>query len=77
MTKELNHKIKDKIAASNRILIVSHVRPDADAAGSVLGLGLALEQSGKDVQMVLQDGASNFGYLSGSEQIVRKARWLI
>ncbi len=73
MTKEINLKIKEKIAASNRILIVSHVRPDADAAGSVLGIGLALQQAGKDVQMVLQDGADNFKYLPGSEQIVRKA----
>ncbi len=73
MTKETDLKIKDKIAASNRILIVSHVRPDADAAGSVLGLGLALQQAGKEVQMVLQDGASKFEYLPGSNQIVRKA----
>ncbi|QRN84206.1 DHH family phosphoesterase [Chloroflexota bacterium] len=73
MTKEINLKIKEKIAASNRILIVSHVRPDADAAGSVLGIGLALQQAGKDVQMVLQDGADKFKYLPGSEQIVRKA----
>lgn len=73
MTQEINLKIKEKIAASDRFLIVSHVRPDADAAGSVLGLGLALEQAGKDVQMVLQDGAGNFGYMPGSEKIVRKA----
>ena len=73
MTKETDLKIKEKIAASDRILIVSHVRPDADAAGSVLGLGLALQQAGKDVQMVLQDGADKFEYLPGSEQIVRKA----
>jgi phosphoesterase RecJ-like protein len=73
MTKETDLKIKEKIAASDRILVVSHVRPDADAAGSVLGLGLALQQAGKEVQMVLQDGADNFEYIPGSEQIVRKA----
>lgn len=73
MTQEINLKIKEKIAASERILVVSHVRPDADAAGSLLGLGLALEQAGKTVQMVLQDGADNFTYLPGSEKILRKA----
>jgi phosphoesterase RecJ-like protein len=74
MTQEINLKIKEKIAASERILVVSHVRPDADAAGSLLGLGLALEQAGKTVQMVLQDGADNFTYLPGSEKILRKAK---
>jgi phosphoesterase RecJ-like protein len=73
MTQEINLKIKEKIAASERILIVSHVRPDADAAGSLLGLGLALEKAGKTVQMVLQDGADRFEYLPGSEKVLRKA----
>ena len=73
MTQEINLKIKDKIAASERILIVSHVRPDADAVGSLLGLGLALQQAGKTVQMVLQDGADNFDYLPGKGQILRRA----
>ncbi len=70
---ELDQKIKASIAESDRILVVSHVRPDADAAGSLLGLGLALQLAGKTVQMVLVDGADNFDYLPGSELIVSKA----
>ncbi len=66
-----NLKITTKIKASERFLILSHVRPDADAAGSVLGLGLALKNLGKQVQMVLSDGAANFSYLPGSEGITR------
>lgn len=70
---ELDQKIKADIAESDRFLIVSHVRPDADAAGSLLGLGLALHLAGKTVQMVLEDGADKFEYLPGSELIVREA----
>ncbi len=69
MTREINQQIAQSIKGSERILIVSHVRPDADAAGSVLGLGLALENAGKKVQMVLEDGADNFHYLPSSERI--------
>jgi len=72
MIKENDQKIAERIKDSNSILIISHVRPDADAAGSVLGLGLALENAGKKVQMVLEDGAEKFIYLPGSERITQK-----
>jgi phosphoesterase RecJ-like protein len=59
----------------NRILITSHKRPDGDAIGSVLGLGLALQEASKDIQMVLVDGVpKNFRHLKGSEQISKKIR---
>lgn len=54
-------------------LIVAHVRPDGDAVGSLLGLGLALKDAGKKVQMVLADGLPpSFRHLTGSEQVSRK-----
>jgi len=60
---------------ANRILVVSHVRPDGDAVGSLLGLGLALIKAGKDVRMVLEDGVpATFRYLAGSQQIHRSAK---
>ena len=71
MHNEVDKKIADLIASSDRFLIVSHVRPDADAAGSLLGLGLALKDKGKDVQMVLQDGAGSFRYLPHHDLIGR------
>lgn len=74
MTKEIDQKIKDKIESSNRILIASHVRPDADAAGSLLGLGLSLKQAGKQVQMILEDGAERFQYLPESTLITQSAQ---
>lgn len=63
MTKMIDRKIADQITNSKDFLLVSHVRPDADAVGSMLGLGLALINAGKNVQMVLEDGAEGFKYL--------------
>jgi len=63
------------IQESHRILLVSHLRPDGDAVGSVLGLGLALQDAGKDVQMVLKDGVPrNFRHLHGSNLIAKRAK---
>lgn len=64
--------IREQLQAAQRILLVAHIRPDGDAIGSLLGLGLALIQSGKDVRMVLADGLpQNFRFLPGSDQIHR------
>jgi bifunctional oligoribonuclease and PAP phosphatase NrnA len=59
-----------RLLEAERILLVSHVRPDGDAVGSLLGLGLTLQGAGKSVQMVLADGMpANFRYLSGNERV--------
>ena len=64
----------ETILESQRFLIVSHTRPDGDAVGSVLGLGLALQAAGKDVQMVLEDGVpKSFRHLTGYDRISKKA----
>jgi len=44
------------VRTAQRILLVSHIRPDGDAVGSLLGLGSALQEADKQVQMVLADG---------------------
>jgi len=62
------------IQDSDRILIVSHIRPDGDAVGSVLGLGLSLLAAGKDVQMVLEDGVpKSFRHLTGNDRVIQNA----
>jgi len=62
-----------ELQQANRILIVSHVRPDGDAVGSLLGLGLALQEAGKTVQMILVDGVpSSESRLPGSKQVRTK-----
>ncbi len=55
-------------------MIASHVRPDGDAIGSLLGLGAGSASiAGKSVQMVLVDGvSSSFRHLEGSELIVKE-----
>lgn len=65
--------IKGRLKESKNIVIASHVRPDGDAVGSLLGLGLALQDSGKSVQMVLVDGvSSSYKHLEGSQLIVKE-----
>jgi phosphoesterase RecJ-like protein len=75
MDKEITGAIKERLAASDKIVVASHVRPDGDAIGSLLGLGLALRDAGKSVQMVLVDGVpASFRHLEGSELIVKEPR---
>jgi len=69
---QIDADINAKIASATNILIVSHVRPDGDAIGGLLGLGLGLMDAGKTVQMVLNDGLpASFRHLPGSN-LVRK-----
>jgi phosphoesterase RecJ-like protein len=70
---EATGALRERLHRSGKIVIASHVRPDGDAIGSLLGLGLALQDAGKSVQMVLVDGVpSSFRHLEGSEQIVKE-----
>jgi bifunctional oligoribonuclease and PAP phosphatase NrnA len=72
MTENTIGAIKERLEKSKNIVIASHVRPDGDAIGSLLGLGLALLNAGKSVKMVLVDGLpSSYKHLEGSELIVK------
>jgi phosphoesterase RecJ-like protein len=72
---DIDAEINAKIASANNILIVSHVRPDGDAIGSTLGLGLALKKTGKSTQMVLNDGLpASFRYLPGSDLVKKEVQ---
>ncbi len=75
MTVEIDTAIKARFDTAQNILIVSHVRPDGDAIGSMLGLGLALQAAGKTVQMVLSDGLpASFRHLPGSDQVKKQTK---
>ena len=72
MDEETTGAIKERLEKAKNIIIASHVRPDGDAIGSLLGLGLALRQRGK----VRANGfggwcPSSFKHLEGSDLIVR------
>lgn len=70
---ETNNAIRTALADSQRILLMTHERPDGDAIGSLMGLGLALREAGKQVQMVIIDGVQRtFRHLQGAE-LVEKA----
>lgn len=58
------------IEASSRVAIATHVSPDSDAIGSLLGLGLALRTLGKQVALLCDDPVpSNLRFLPGSGEI--------
>ncbi len=48
-------EIADRLRAANSVLLIAHVNPDADALGSALATGLALEALGTDVQVSFPD----------------------
>lgn len=47
-------QILDQLIKSKQVLLVSHINPDGDAIGAMLGLGLALETMKKKVQFFNQ-----------------------
>ncbi len=73
MTDQISGDIKKRLVDAKKVVIASHVRPDGDAIGSLLGLGLALQDAGKTVEMILADGApSSFKFLEGSELVKKE-----
>lgn len=73
ITQEQLSAARQRLDVATKILLVSHVRPDGDAICSLLGMGLALEAKGKQVQMLLNDGTmSGFKHLEGNDRIARK-----
>lgn len=65
--------IRRRIYHAQRVMVVSHIRPDGDAVGSLLGLGMSLRRAGKNAQMVLSDGIpERFRPLPGSDTVRSK-----
>src|ERR1700749_5248239 len=53
-----------------RFLVCSHSRPDGDAVGSVLAMGMLLQQMGKRADLVTADRIPNvYSKLPGAEAI--------
>jgi phosphoesterase RecJ-like protein len=60
------------VRRARAVTVVTHLRPDGDAIGSLLGLGLALRRLGKDVTMACDDGVpGTFTFLPGAGDVVR------
>lgn len=70
---ELDRAIRKAFQQANHILVTAHIRPDGDAIGSLLGLGLALQARNKSLEMVLEEGVpTSFRHLPGWEQVQKK-----
>jgi phosphoesterase RecJ-like protein len=75
MSSEISQAIREALTNAKRVLIVSHIRPDGDAIGATLGLGLALQAAGKTAQMVLADGLPrSFRFLKGSDLVHHRGK---
>ncbi len=62
-----------RIERAQRCLLLTHIAPDGDAVGSLLGCGLALEAAGKTVVMACADPVPDmFQFLTGADRIVRQ-----
>jgi phosphoesterase RecJ-like protein len=74
MNKENIQAFDSLVQRAERILIISHTRPDGDAVGSLIGLGLIFEELGKEVNLVLEDGVPKvFHHLPSYDKVFREA----
>jgi len=65
-------EVADVLRAKQRFVVISHIRPDGDAIGCTLAMGLCLRQLGKDVQMWNDDGCvERFTFLPGAHLLQR------
>lgn len=75
MNPDIHAMIASKLNACQKPLILSHIRPDGDAIGSIIGLGLALKNSGKSPQLVLEDGLpAKYRFIQCSEMVASKVK---
>lgn len=66
-------RIAEEIRSSHRFLIASHENPEGDAIGSIVALGLALKDLGKEVLVLNQDPTPEaLSFLPGVEEIVHR-----
>ena len=64
-------QLRSLIQRCGTIGVTAHFRPDGDAIGSTLALGLALQSMGKKVYMWNEDGVpARYAFLEGAEQIL-------
>lgn len=71
-TQALKHA-KELIMKARNIVIAGHINPDGDCIGSLLALGLGIEQLGKNVHMVSYDGVPElYRFLPGADRVIKK-----
>ncbi len=66
-------KIKQVLETKNRYLLITHVRPDGDAVGSILAFREALRLMGKSVEAFCENAIpENFKFLEGAMEVKHK-----
>ena len=72
MTTSKFHQIARVLREHQRFAVLSHVRPDGDALGSQLALGLSLKRLGKDVAIWNEDGMlEKYSFLARAELLTK------
>jgi phosphoesterase RecJ-like protein len=65
-------EIREALRGCRRILVVSHLRPDADALGSTIAAALWLHDAGHEVTAWNEDGIlAKFSFLPSSELVTK------
>jgi bifunctional oligoribonuclease and PAP phosphatase NrnA len=63
-------EIAEVLRQYERFVVLSHVRPDGDALGSQIAMGLALQKLGKQVKVWNEEGLlEKFSFLPGGELV--------
>ncbi len=66
-------QIAEQLRETDNFLVVSHVSPDGDALGSMLGMGELLDALGKKVRLFNESGIpSRFQWLAPKREILRE-----
>lgn len=65
--------ILEEIKKAEQIVILTHNLPDGDAMGSCLALKYALEQMGKNIDLIIPEYSSHFNFLPGVEEIKKES----
>ncbi len=69
MSKQID-RVRALLDEATTVAIISHIRPDGDAVGSLLALSLSLKECGKKVTPLLLDGVpERFRFLPGAERV--------
>lgn len=73
----MKHELRDTaievVDRARRILLVTHIAPDGDAIGSLLGLGWLLKAQGKELTLACEDPVPDAcAWLPGSSEVVQR-----
>ena len=67
--------ILEEIKKAQTIVVLTHESPDGDAVSSSLSVMHAIEQLGKEVDVVIPEYSRDFKFLPGSEKILQQGKF--